>query len=136
MLAESILCLALNAYFEARNEGPIGMAAVSQVVFNRAASNDRRWPSEVCAVIEQGGERPLHRCQFSWRCDGKSDVPRDARRWREALIVAEAMVVGGWRVRALDGATCYHAANMQAPPRWAGRSRPVGRIAGHLFYAC
>ncbi len=131
----AVLCLALNAYFEARGEGPLGMAAVSQVVINRVESGDRRWPREVCAAIAQG-EKRRHRCQFSWKCDGKSDRPKAGKAWREARIVAEAMMVGVLRVRALEGATCYHAANMPAPPRWAKRVRPVGEIAGHVFYEC
>ena len=136
MLEAAVLCLALNAYHEARREGPIGMAAVTQVVLNRAAAGDRRWPGGICAVVRQGGERPLHRCQFSWYCDGKSDRPREPAAWREARIVAEAMLAGHLRVRSLERATCYHALTIPVPPHWARKVRPVGRIAGHIFYRC
>lgn len=137
MIAEAaVLCLALNAYHEARREGPLGMAAVSQVVINRAESGDRRWPRDVCAVVRQGGERRRGRCQFSWYCDGRSDRPREARAWREARLVAEAVLGGALRVRGLEGATCYHATAMDAPPQWAYKVRPVGTVAGHVFYRC
>jgi spore germination cell wall hydrolase CwlJ-like protein len=39
-------CLALNAYFEARNQSDAGMIAVSHVVLNRVASD--RFPNTLC----------------------------------------------------------------------------------------
>ena len=136
MIEAAVLCLALNAYHEARSEGALGMAAVTQVVLNRAAAGDRRWPRDVCAVVRQGGERRRHRCQFSWYCDGRSDRPRDARAWREARIVAAAVLDGSLRVRSLEGATCYHSTSMDTPPQWAYKVEPVGVVAGHAFYRC
>lgn len=135
-LEAAVLCLALNAYHEARGEGALGMAAVSQVVINRAESGDRRWPRDVCGVIYQGGWKRRNRCQFSWYCDGRSDRPRDARAWRDALLVADAVARGGLRVRSLEKATCYHASAMDAPPQWAYKVQPVGVVAGHVFYRC
>jgi len=68
-----VRCLALNIYFEARSEGEQGQLAVGHVVMNRVA--DRHYPSTVCNVVRQGGEKRLHRCQFSWWCDGEPDKP-------------------------------------------------------------
>ena len=86
-------CLAKNMYYEARNQGTAGVLAVTAVVFNRV--NDSRFPNTICEVVYQGPTReswktrktldkndavyyPIkNRCQFSWYCDGKSDVPKD-----------------------------------------------------------
>ena len=64
---DEISCLALNIYFEARNEPNEGKLAVSHVVMNRVMSS--RFPGTVCKVIQQGGEIRRYRCQFSWWCD-------------------------------------------------------------------
>ncbi len=51
-------CLALIAYAEAAGEGPAGMAAVMQVVRNRAG--DPRFPGDDCAVaVEPGQFQPV-----------------------------------------------------------------------------
>ena len=78
MLMESLVCLALNVYHEAKNQSFIGQVAVAQVVMNRV--RDTRYPNTVCDVVKQGAtykwkpDFPIkNRCQFSWYCDGKSD---------------------------------------------------------------
>ena len=45
MLAEALVCLALNVYFEARNQAVEGQIAVSEVVMNRV--EDSRFPDNV-----------------------------------------------------------------------------------------
>ena len=72
-----IECLALNVYFEARGEPFVGKLAVAHVVLNRM--RDRRFPASACMVVKQGGDRVRHNCQFSWWCDGKSDVPKQKK---------------------------------------------------------
>ena len=70
-----VSCLADNVYFEARNQGTAGWAAVIAVTLNRV--DDNRFPDTVCEVVKQGPHRPSwkgtgemipvrHRCQFSW----------------------------------------------------------------------
>jgi len=39
MLLESLMCLALNVYHEAKNQSFIGQVAVAQVVMNRVKDN-------------------------------------------------------------------------------------------------
>ena len=68
-------CLAEAVYFEARSEPRAGQVAVAHVVLNRAASDGH--PDRVCEVIREGENRGRGRCQFSWRCDGLADIPRD-----------------------------------------------------------
>ena len=70
----ALMCLALNAYWEARNQSYEGMIAVNQVVMNRVASDI--YPNDICKVVFQGPTRaswkdpnkeyPVkNRCQFS-----------------------------------------------------------------------
>ena len=126
---EELNCLALNIYHEARNEPDEGQVAVAHVVLNRIS--DPRFPATVCKVIRQGGERVRHRCQFSWWCDGRSDRPRNSRKWQSIKSMAEAVYWG----RSQDptgGALWYHADYVS--PYWGRvfkRSRQIGR---HIFY--
>ena len=86
LLETAFICLALNTYHEAKNQSMIGQIAVAEVVMNRV--QDKRFPNSVCEVVKQGPTRPSwedpkkeypikHRCQFSWYCAGKSDVPKN-----------------------------------------------------------
>ena len=52
-----------------------GQVAVAEVVLNRVA--DRRFPSTVCGVTKQGAGSGRG-CQFSYACDGNSDVMKSA----------------------------------------------------------
>ena len=91
----TIACLAQNIYFEARDQPTAGQVAVATVVLNRV--HDPRWPDTVCGVIREGPTYnwkttyPIKdRCQFSWYCDGKPDIPKDQRAWnREYVITIE-----------------------------------------------
>ena len=119
-----LMCMALNIYFEARNQDWDGQLAVAHVVQNRVL--DSRFPNTHCSVIKDGGER-RHQCQFSWYCDGKSDAPRDVRAWRNAMQVARSF----WKYEdPTNGALFYHADYVQ--PRWAGTNYNV--IGRHKFY--
>lgn len=120
-------CLALAMYFEARTEGAEGMRAVGAVVLNRVENDE--FPSTPCEVVRQGGESPP--CQFSWWCDGKSDVPRDEEQWLSALELAAAMLED----RGEDpthGALFFHSARIPVPWR-VERTRTV-EILGHIYY--
>ena len=140
MIGEAIVCLALNVYFEARNQPLTGQIAVSQVVMNRVESE--YYPDTVCDVVFQGPTRPKwdnpkedipvrHRCQFSWYCDGKSDDPKDEEAWEMAIQVA-------WGVYheqvydVVDGSLWYHA--HYVTPGWASQKSERARIGDHIFY--
>ena len=140
MLAEAIVCLALNAYFEARNQDIKGQIAVSQVVMNRVESE--YYPDTVCEVVFQGPTRPKwsnpdelipvrHRCQFSWYCDGKSDEPKEKDAWRQAMNVAWAVYHGNLDDQ-VDGALWYHAYYVN--PEWASHKQETALIGDHIFY--
>ena len=87
MIAEALMCMALNIYHEARNQSMVGQVAVGEVVMNRV--EDSRFPDTICEVVKQAvtyknTDKPvLHKCQFSWYCDGQKDEPDfDSFAWR------------------------------------------------------
>ena len=129
-IGRQINCLALNIYFEARNEPQLGQAAVAHVVMNRVS--DPRFPDTACQVIRQGGERVRHRCQFSWWCDGLSDNPRNAAIWGRAQDQAHEVYWG----RSEDptaGALWYHADYVR--PYWRRAFDRGPKIGRHIFYS-
>ena len=136
MLAESLICLALNVYHEAKNQSFMGQVAVAQVVMNRV--KDARYPNTVCDVVKQAETykyKPTipikNRCQFSWYCDGKSDKPEEPKAWRDAMHVANG-VYNGHIGDFVEGATHYHAYYVN--PSWAKVKQYVLRIDDHIFY--
>ena len=128
-LKEELDCLARNIYFESRNQPLAGRLAVGQVTMNRVDSP--KFPNTVCDVVMQGGER-LHRCQFSWYCDGEIDYPSDEIRFREASDLAITVYVRGFP-DLTEGALWYHA-NYIKQPDWARSKTITVKINEHIFY--
>ena len=126
---EEIACLALNIYHEARGEPDEGKLAVSHVVMNRVASE--RFPGTICEVVRQGGELRRNRCQFSWWCDGRSDVPDDEQEWLRSTQVALA-VYWGRSQDPTEGALWYHADYVK--PAWRKDFIRGPKIGRHIFY--
>ncbi len=128
-LSQSLDCLALNIYHEARGESLDGQVAVAQVVMNRVG--DGEFPGQVCAVVRQGGERPRDRCQFSWWCDGRGDRPDDLAAWTGSKDLARRILAGS-----LDdptgGALWYHADSVS--PDWNMDIIRQAKIGRHIFY--
>lgn len=122
MLGAAVMCLALNVYFEARGEHYDGQLAVAEVTLNRVASPD--FPDDVCDVVWQ------HK-QFSWTHDGKSDVPKDKRAWRDAVAVARHALEQGNTLLSTD-VLYYHADYVK--PRFFARLERMGTIGRHIFY--
>ena len=134
MLDAIIVWLALNIYFEARNQPVEGQIAVSQVVMSRV--NDDRYPNDVCEVIKQGptskrGLPILRQCQFSWWCDGKRDEPTDHDAYHWATFIAMELLAGRYDDY-VDGATHYHADHVD--PEWAIMKTKTTKIGNHIFW--
>ena len=131
MIAEGILCIALNVYFEARSEDFLGKIAVGSVVMNRVESPI--FPDNACDVVyraEYIGKWPKrHRCQFSWFCDGLADIPRETEEWAEAVTIA-TWVHGIGLPDITDGALWYHSNDVS--PKWA--TTDYLQIGSHKFY--
>lgn len=128
---EELICLALNDYWEARSEVIAGRVAVARVVLNRTM--DPRFPRSICDVVKQSKSRTLHRCQFSWYCDGKADVPYDPKSWRDSLKIAAAVLQKDSSIPdPTDGALWYHADFTQ--PAWSDGYESTTVIGTHVFY--
>ena len=119
-------CLAEVVYFEARGETVQGQAAVAEVVLNRV--DNPEYPDTVCGVVNQGNSRG---CQFSWTCDGRSDVVGDKSAFQNAAKVARVMLDGAPRALT-KGATHFHTPAVS--PRWASKLTRTGQFGAHIFY--
>ncbi|MGF1592183.1 MAG: cell wall hydrolase [Kiloniellaceae bacterium] len=128
-LREDLICLAQNIYFEARSEPLEGKVAVAHVVMNRVAS--QHFPDTVCGVVRDGTDEVLHKCQFSWYCDGKPDVVDDQTAWEEATTLA-SQVYWGRVDDPSGGALWYHADYVK--PVWRKAFAEGPTIGRHIFY--
>jgi len=128
MFGPELVCLAMTVYFEARSEPLLGQVAVAETVMNRVA--DRRYPDKICDVVRQGGTS-LHRCQFSFYCDGRPERPADQRAWRRAKVIAK-LTRNGIVTANLGGATHYHAE--YARPFWSTKYLHITTVGRHWFY--
>jgi spore germination cell wall hydrolase CwlJ-like protein len=135
-MLESIMCLAMAVYFEARGEPMVGQVAVAQVVMSRV--EDDRFPDTVCEVVKQGyyyswnADFPIkHKCQFSFWCDGKPETIEDEYAFQWAKNVAEA-TIHGKLYDTTQGATHYHAYYVK--PSWSKHLTRTVRINDHIFY--
>ena len=135
---EESQCLALNIFFEAAVESTAGKLAVAHVTLNRVKSNN--YPNSICEVVKEGihhsnGLPKRDRCQFSWYCDGRDDVPRNGRSWESSQSIAKWFYDHQDRLMDItDGATHYHADWMEKYPKWAHKYRKNVRIDDHIFY--
>lgn len=121
-------CLAEALYFEARGESVRGLFAVGEVILNRVDSS--LYPGSVCAVINQGTGR-RYACQFTYTCDGNSDVIRGHDAYVRVGKVARLLLDGAER-GLTDGATHYH--TRAVSPSWARRFPMTAQVGSHLFY--
>ena len=142
-------CLTKNIYWEAKNQSFTGQLAVALVVLNRVTNSN--FPSTVCKVIYEGPRyeswktkvlphlvkeaRQYYprrdRCQFSWFCDGRSDVPRDSSSLSRAHRIAW-LVLNGHVFDFTLGATYYHADYVNPP--WSKHKLRLVQIDDHIFY--
>ncbi len=142
---EEIKCMAMNIYHEARNESLAGKVAVLLVTMNRVI--DKRFPNTICGVVHEGKHRynrkkdayyPIRdRCQFSWYCDGKDDIPRNKRAYVYSIALTKYFLKRSMMIIDFtEGATHYHADYIDTP-RWAKKGRgkiKTVQIDTHIFY--
>jgi spore germination cell wall hydrolase CwlJ-like protein len=135
---KEVSCLANNIYFESNHQKQIEKESIAHVVLNRV--KDSKFPNTICNVVHQAkldtaGNPRLNKCQFSWYCDGKSDVIKDVVGYGKALRVA-VKVIYRRESRLLDpteNSLWYHAHYVN--PYWAKTYEYQIRIGSHLFYA-
>jgi len=126
---EDIYCLAKNIYFEAGNQPLAGRMAVAYVTINRM--NHGLFPDNICDVVYQGGETK-YRCQFSWYCDGKHDIPTDSETWLSSLVLANKLL-NSYSLDITEGSLWYHA-NYIEDPYWSKELTLTVIINNHIFY--
>ena len=127
--AASLDCLALNIYHEARGEPADSQLAVAVVVMNRVAH--QKFPDTVCDVIKQGGAVPQGHCQFSWWCDGKSDLALYESALERSRRLARVVLRGKY-ADPTDGSLWYHAISVS--PAWSKDFVTGPTIGRHVFY--
>lgn len=130
IIATAAMCLAINAYHEARGEPVMGRYAVALVALNRAKQDHET----VCREVF----RPK---QFSWTTGVKKVPggwyipahlhPKEADAWRDAKIIAKT-TLNGRMPDFTRGATHYHATYVR--PYWAASMIKVRTIGLHRFY--
>lgn len=139
---ESVQCLQLNIYHEARGSSLADKVAVADVVLNRVESS--KYPNTVCGVVKQAvlskwwkiqhnKDVPIkYKCQFSWFCDSKSDDMLDEDAATSAYYIAYQILHYEVFRGITDGATHYHATYVA--PKWSKRLQFVGTIGAHKYY--
>jgi spore germination cell wall hydrolase CwlJ-like protein len=128
-MTTALFCLATAVYFEARGEPIDGQIAVAEVVMNRV--EDNRFPDSVCEVVKQNRHPgSLHRCQFSFYCDGKPETINDQQAWATAQYIAQGLLDDVLQLGI--EATHYHATTVD--PFWADQYINIGQIGTHRFY--
>lgn len=127
---DDLYCMALNVFWEARSEPIEGQYAVAAVTLNRVRSP--HFPDTICEVVKQGGYQTLHRCQFSWWCDGKRDEPQEPAAWSASIAVAVKAMYSDAFEDPTDGAVFYHADYID--PFWADYMTKLTKIGLHIFY--
>ena len=136
IITAAVLCMATNLYHEARGDGLASQIAVAQSVINRV--KDPRYPDNVCDVVHQAQyytkEKKVpkrNKCQYSWYCDGKSDVPQNTKVMGEMIELAKTLLKDP-HLDITEGSTHYHTTFIT--PYWASKMEYVTTIGSHKFY--
>ena len=127
----SLMCLALNVYFEARGEPEAGQYAVAEVTMNRVASP--YYPDSVCEVVYQKNWDPSRKryvAAFSWT-EFQSVPEPHGKEWRRAWKIAEDVYYER-REPKLAGVLNYH--TNRVDPSWSQGKKPIAEIGKHRFY--
>ncbi|OJX15099.1 MAG: hypothetical protein BGO82_10395 [Devosia sp. 67-54] len=129
------LCLTQAIYHEARGESEEGQWAVANVIINRAMS--KKFPTTLCGVVFQNADQGYHRCQFTFACDGRSDMGTEKAAWNRATKMA-AVAYSEFRQGDRPGvipnsALYYHTVSVN--PGWSDKFKRVAVIGAHEFYS-
>jgi spore germination cell wall hydrolase CwlJ-like protein len=135
---EDVEYLALNIYFEARNDSIKSQYAVADVVMFRTMHHN--FPNTITDVIKDGDypswddSMPIkYRCAFTWMCDRRSDVPTDEHAYTLARLIADDVLFNPDYKPAISYALYYHA--YYVTPRWSKVKKYVGTVGFHHYYA-
>jgi len=124
-------CMATGIYFEARGESYRGQVAVAQVIMNRV--DHPNYPDTICGVVYQNQHR-RNACQFSFACDGKTNVNRtsEVAAWDRAQSITQEVLNKEIYLTEVADATHYHATYVR--PAWARNMDKLAQVGLHVFY--
>ena len=128
-------CLASTLYFESRGLKDRSMALVGVTTLNRASSLSGA--STVCATVKK--KRSKTSCDYSWWCDGKSDVMKDLTQRNRAYRIAQE-VLAGEHVKLTKATHFVHCSVVEENSSWLknmkylGRDRDSSGRPAHCFY--
>jgi len=129
------LCLAQAIYHEARGESREGQLAVANVIINRAMS--KKYPSTICGVVFQNADKGRYKCQFTFACDGRSDLGRERSAWNRSIKLAEDAFYEfqrGERPGVVPASVLFYHTTAVAP-KWSHTFNRVAAIGSHVFYS-
>jgi len=129
------LCLAQAIYHEARGESREGQLAVANVIINRAMS--KKYPSTICGVVFQNADKGRYKCQFTFACDGRSDMGRERNAWNRSIKMAEDAFYEfqrGERPDVVPNSVLFYHTTAVAP-KWSHTFNRVAAIGSHVFYS-
>lgn len=129
------LCLAQAIYHEARGESRDGQLAVANVIINRAMS--KKYPSTICGVVFQNADKGRYKCQFTFACDGRSDMGRERTAWNRSIKMAEDAFYEfqrGERPGVVPNSALFYHTTAVAP-NWSHTFHRVAAIGSHVFYS-
>ncbi|MBN9362754.1 MULTISPECIES: cell wall hydrolase [unclassified Devosia] len=129
------LCLAQAIYHEARGESREGQLAVANVIINRAMS--KKYPSTICGVVFQNADKGRYKCQFTFACDGRSDMGRERTAWNRSVKLAEDAFYEfqrGERPGVVPNSVLFYHTTAVAP-KWSHTFNRVAAIGSHVFYS-
>ena len=122
---EDVQCLAMNIYYEARDQSVLGQHAVAHVTINRV--KHKKWRDTVCGVVYQ-------RKQFSWTIKGMNYKPKDKLAWKRARLIAIDTLSNPDAKDLSDGALYYHA-DYVTPKDWDFKQlAKLDQVGAHIFY--
>lgn len=126
-LNDAITCLSRTIYWEARGEAAASMEAVASVVMNRLGHEG--FPNTICEVVRQGREQGA--CQFSWWCDGRSDVAKED----DVYAIAKEVTRKALNRQLPDrtgGAMYFHQRTVN--PGWSKKYIKTAEVGEFVFY--
>ena len=129
------LCLAQAIYHEARGESREGQLAVANVIINRAMS--KKYPSTICGVVFQNADKGRYKCQFTFACDGRSDMGRERTAWNRSIKLAEDAFYEfqrGERPGVVPNSVLFYHTTAVAP-KWSHTFNRVAAIGSHVVYS-
>ena len=137
---EEEICLAQNMYWEVRRQFYIAeMFNVGVVVLNRV--KEKGYGSTICEVVKHSKyPGKIHRCQFSWYCDNRSDYPliQEYKIFEVCIALSKTLLLINKYMIDYEGdfnkAVLYHAHTV-TPPWNFDLLEVVRSDRFHIFYA-